>query len=344
VLSSNRVRVVWGFLGCGLAVLPSGCGLRSERNASSLEPSNSEVATSVVSGALNNTDGSSLALAAPAAPRSSALARFVSSLNPEGTAYAADWACNGGTLTPSFAGPAGDPYSYTPVSCSVTWGAGETASSVWSGPFSLVYGSNCDTTHPWFEHQAAGCTVTRTTAAGGDTRTITGPDGNKYAILHDTNGAGTGWDGAVNPAPSDGGVVVTCGSSGCEEARSLVIHGSHLTGTVVLDGTDYKIWDHTVSTSSEGLQVTGSGAGRVVNGSVTVQHNLLKYTSVTTFDAVGYGDMACCFPTAGSVSTTFSNGTSKDKTETLTFSPACGQATLQTANGATDAITLQHCL
>ena len=34
--------------------------------------------------------------------------------------------------------------------------------------------------------QAAGCELTRTTSASGDTRTITGPYGNTYAIDHDT--------------------------------------------------------------------------------------------------------------------------------------------------------------
>ncbi len=324
--------------------LSAGCGLRANRGQGALEPSNSEVATSVVSGALNNTEGSGLAWATPAAPKRSVLARMADALNPVSTAWAADWSCSGSTLSPAFAGPSQDPYSYTPMSCSVTWGANDTASSSWSGPFTLGYGASCDSTHPWIDRQAAGCALTRTTGAGGDTRTITGPDGNRYAILHDTNGAGTGWDTTVSPAPTDDGVVVTCGAGGCEDSRTLVVHGSHLTGTVTIGGAETKIWDHTVSTDGNGLTVTGSGAGRVVDGSVFVQHNLLRYTSVTTFHAVGYGDTACCFPTSGSVTSTYSEGTAKNVTETLTFGSACGQATLQTGGGQTDPLTLAHCL
>jgi hypothetical protein len=226
----------------------------------------------------------------------------------------------------------------------VTWDNGKTASSVWSGPFTLNYGSSCDDTHPWFENQVAGCTVTRTTSADGDTRTITGPDGNTYAILHDTNGADTGWDSSVSPAPSDGGVVVTCGAGGCKAGKNLVINGSHLTGTVDVRGHSDEIWNHTVSTGAGGITVTGSGASRVVNGTVNVQHNLLKYTASASFDSVAYGEIGCCFPTGGSVSTTFSKGSDAGKHETLSFSPICGDATLTTADGVTKEVTLAHCL
>jgi hypothetical protein len=307
-------------------------------------PSDSEVATSVVSGGLNNTSGSTVALNAPAPPHESTFDRVVDAINPIGTAWAADWSCHGGSLSPAFSGPGGNPYSYTPVGCSVTWGNGKTASSEWSGPFTLTYGSSCDDSSPFPEDQGAGCTVTRTTSASGDTRTITGPDGNSYAISHDTDGQGTGWDPSISPAPSNGGVEVTCGSGGCAESRTLVVNGSHLTGTVTIDGKSTTIWDHTVSTAAGGVAVTGKGAARIVTGSVTVQHNLAKYTANATFDSVGYGEPGCCFPTSGSVTTTFSDGPNTGKTETLTFSPFCGEATLTTASGSTEALTLQHCL
>lgn len=307
-------------------------------------PSDSEVATSVVSGGLNNTSGSTVAFNAPPPPTKSTFDRVVDALDPVGTAYAAEWSCTGGALSPAFSGPGHDPYAYTPVSCSVTWGNGRRASSDWSGPFALQYGSSCDDSSPFVEDQAGGCSVTRTTSAGGQTRTITGPDGNSYAISHDTNGAGSGWDTSVSPAPANGGVEVTCASGGCTEGRTLVVNGSHLTGTVTIDGKSQKIWDHTVSTAASGITVTGHGAGRIVTGSVTVQHNILKYTATATFDSVGYAAPGCCFPTSGSVTTTFSDGPNTGKTETLTFSPICGEGTLTTVSGATEALTLEHCL
>jgi hypothetical protein len=299
------------------------------------------VAVSAVSGALNNNSGTGIAWNPPV-PKSTTVERALAFLSPVGTAYAATWTCTGDTLTPKFSGPGADPYSYTPDSCTISWVNGKTGSSSWSGPFTLSYGTSCDSIHALMEKQAAGCDLTRTTAAGGSTRTVTGPDGNSYAIAHDTNGAGTGWDSSVSPAPTSDGVVITCGSGGCTADRTLVINGSHLTGTVEVRGVSQNIWDHTVTAS--GITVTGAAADRVVNGTVTVQHNLLKYTSTTTFTSVGYGEPGCCFPTTGSVSTTFSKGAETGKTETLTFSNICGEASLTDISGATDPLTLQFCL
>ena len=104
--------------------------------------------------------------------------------------------------------------------------------------------------------------MTRTTPAGGDTRTITGPDGNSYAIRHDTSGQGSGWDSSVSPAPGSGGVVVTCGAAGCSQGGNLVVGGSHLTGTVTIDGKSTTIWDHTVSTGAGGIDVMARGRTR----------------------------------------------------------------------------------
>jgi len=330
----------YGFLACGALACSSG---RGADGSADLSPSGSEVAVSSVSGALNNTSGSALAFY-PAPPKSSAVDRALAFLNPIGTASAADWSCTGDTLTPAFSGPGANPYSFTPASCSVTWENGKTDTSVWSGPVALSYGASCDSTHPFMELQAAGRELTRTSGAGGDTRTITGPDGFARAVDHDTNGAGTGWDSSVTPAATNAGVQTTCGAGGCSASRTLVINGSHLTGTVSIGGDSEKIWDHTVVTGQGGLTVTGAGASRVVSGSVIVQHNLLQYTSTTTFDAVGYSEPLCCFPTTGSVSTTFSKGPDVGKTETLTFSSVCGESTLTGTDGRSVALTLEHCL
>jgi hypothetical protein len=316
----------------GMVLGVTGCSARAPAGA----PSASEVATSVVSGGMNNTGGSAMAWSAPVPRHRSLLQRAVDAIDPVGTAWAASWTCTGGSLSPAFGGPGLDPYAYTPRSCSVTWGNDRTASSSWSGSFVLDYGASCDSTHVFVEDQAAGCVVTRTTPASGNTRTITGPDGDSYAIDHDTHGAGTGWDSSVAPAPTDDGVDLS--------ATSLVVHGSHLTGTVTVNGRSTRIWDHTVSTGAGGLAISGTGAARTVSGSVIVQHNLAKVTSTTTFNDVGYADSLCCFPTTGSVSTTFDSGPDSGKTETLSFSRICGEATLTTVNGTNEDLTLEHCL
>jgi hypothetical protein len=339
----RRVGVHMVSLGLILSV---GCGSSSNSGTSSSGPSSSEVATSVVSGAINNSGGGALGWNLEPARRRPVLERFLEGLNPIGKAYAATWTCSGGALSPHFAGPSLDPYAFTPVSCSVTWANDKSGSSLWSGTFTLNYGTSCDSTHPWIGNQVAGCSVTRTTASGGDTRTVTGPSGNSYAITHDTNGAGTGWDTTVSPAPGDGGVVVTCGAGGCASGGgTLAIDGSHLTGTVTPSGqASTKIWDHTVSTAGAPMTFTASGTTRLFSGTVTVQHNLARYTATATFNSVGYGQAGCCYPTTGNVTTAFQSGPFQGDTETLAFSSVCGEATLTTTAGNSVPLTLQHCL
>jgi len=324
--------------------MASGCGSSSSPAANNT-PSDSEVATSVVSGALNNSAGSALGFNLLPRRKPLFFERLRDELNPVKKAYAATWTCTGGSLSPTFGGPSLDPYLFTPLSCSVTFLNGKTSSSLWSGSFTLDYGSTCDNTHPWVGNQGPGCSVTRTTTSEGNTRTITGPNGNSYAVTHDTDGAGTGWDSTVTPVPSDTGVVVTCGASGCPSSGgTLAINGSHLTGSVTPSGgTAIPIWDHTVSTARGPMSFTPSGTRRVLSGAVTVQHNLAKYTAVATFNDVGY-EVGCCFPTSGSVTTTFQNGPYQGDTETLAFSGVCGEATLTTTSGTMVSLTLLHCL
>ncbi len=199
------------------------------------------------------------------------------------------------------------------------------------------------------EDQTASCKQTLTTATGGNTRTLTGPNDNTYAITHDTNGAGTGWDGSVVPAANSKGVVIECGSSACATSKKLTINGSHLTGTLTpVSGKAREWWDHTVTTGTAGISVHGAGTSRVVTGTVTVQHNLAKFTSTTSFNTVGYGQTIdatpCCFPTSGNVTTTFTHGPYAGRTEILTFSTSCGEATLTLSDGSTSAFTLLHCI
>jgi hypothetical protein len=338
MLLSNRV-----FAASLVALAACSAKSGAPGSPSASNPSTSEVAVSVVSGAMNNTSGSTVAFAPPRAPKATFAERVVDALNPIGTAYAASWTCQGDSLSPKFAGPG--TYEFTPVSCSVTWGNGHTASSTWSGPFTLDYGSSCDKINVFVRNQAGGCVVTRTTGTSSDTRTITGPDGNSYAITHDTNGAGTGWDSSVTPAPANGGVVATCAAGGCRaNGGTLVVNGSHLFGTVTIGGTADKIWDHTVSTGSNGMTIVPSPSGPVVSGSVVVEHNILQYTATTTFNSVEYGEPGCCFPTGGSLTTTFSKGPDVGKQESLSFGAVCGEATLTTASGEQVPLELEHCL
>ena len=315
-----------------VAAVASGC---SSKSMSFEGPAGSEVAVSVVSGGLNNTSGSNLAFNSLKPRKPSLVHRVLDALDPIPSASAATWACSGGSLSPSFAGPAANPYAYTPLSCMVTWANDKTASADWSGSFILNYGATCDTTHVFLGNQVAGCAIARTTVQGGNTRTITGPDGNSYAITHDTNGEGSAWDPTDAPVANDDGVIVT--------DTSIVVSGSHLTGTVEINGEKGTIWNHTVMTDAGGVTVTGTGTDRAVNGTVYVHHNILKLTTATVFNDVKYGNADCCFPTGGSVTTTVVQGTGGNQSESLTFTAACGESVLTDSHG-TSALTLEHCL
>jgi hypothetical protein len=315
----------------------AGCGkgAGSEDGANS----DSEVATSVVSGAMNTGSGTSIGQQVPK-PRRSILDRALDTLSPIGTALAASFSCMGDRLSPMFNGPGS--YTFTPASCTVKWGNDKSASSTWSSTFDLVYGNGCDDKHASIGNQKMGCDITRTTGADGNTRTITGPDGRTYAVEHNTNGAGTSWD--MSTEPTNNGVIASCTASNLVcTAGTLVISGSHLTGTVTGTSGKEKIWDHTVYTGQGGLQITRK-PNRTLNGSVTVQHNILKYNATATFNDVSYGDPLCCFPTSGSVTTTFSGGPHMGKTETLTFDGTCASAHLVDGSGASHDLELRHCL
>ena len=106
-------------------------------------------------------------------------------------------------------------------------------------------------------------------------------------------------------------MIATCGAGGCATGGgSLAISGSHLTAEVAGDVAPTKIVDVTVSTGSP-LTFMVSGSTRVLSGSVTVQHNVARYTATATFDAVVFGQAGCCFPTSGTVTATFGGGRSR---------------------------------
>lgn len=330
-----------------LAFNLAGCGSSNSAPtaATASDGTGSEVAVSTVSGSLQSGGSSSAALQLPKQKESF----WASIFQPENwdllpSAFAATWSCSGTGFTTSYSGPGN--YTYTPRSCTVTYKNGKSSSATWSTIWSYNYGSSCGSVggagfNP--DTQTNGCAITRTSPTGGNTRTLTGVNGNSYAVTHDTTGTNTGWDSGSIPTTS-AGVVLTCTAASCA-SRSLVINGSHLTGTVTLaGGTANKFWDHTVSTTSTGLVIIGTGTSRSVSGTVIVQHNLAKFVSTTTFTSVVYGDSTCCFPTSGSISTVFTGGPNDGKTESLAFSASCGEATLTDSTGAQNSYTLTHCI
>lgn len=292
----------------------------------------SEVAVSIVSGGVNGAQTNVAALENLRAPEAFSMPEWISS------AEASNYNCTTGAFTPATYTAAGT-YTFAPGVCSVIYGNNKTASTSWNGVWTYNYGASCTGTGFLPKFQVNNCVITRTSPAAGISRSIIGPDLLSYAVTHNTNGHGTGWDNSITTA--NAGETLTCNNAACT-TQTLVISGSHLTATVA----NQKLWDHTVTTNP-GLTITTNAFNEyTVSGTVMVQHNIAKIESTSTFNNVVYGGVNgdCCFPTSGSVVTTYNAGSKKGESETMTFSSTCGEATLTTTGGNSISYPLLHCI
>lgn len=122
-------------------------------------------------------------------------------------------------------------------------------------------------------------------------------------------------------------------------------------------------FDHTLSTyDSSGtnnpltVAITSSGGTNnihTVSGKLFMQHNLASMTATATFSGVLHtigGSSACCFPTSGTIVTSFTGGLNVGLQETMTFTSAtCASSTpglvqFIDVNGNSSTKTLTHCL
>jgi hypothetical protein len=104
-------------------------------------------------------------------------------------------------------------------------------------------------------------------------------------------------------------------------------------------------------TGTLSVSETVGSTQRTVSGSLTVYHNLLKVVGTSTFQNVVHTD-GCCYPSSGTISTTFSAGSHESptalgallvgKTETLEIT-ACGTGTLTSVNGSVQTVALTRC-
>jgi hypothetical protein len=103
------------------------------------------------------------------------------------------------------------------------------------------------------------------------------------------------------------------------------------------DSSSTKLLDHTISTTSN-LVITGTGASRqITSGTIVLQHNLARYYSTSTVATTLTHSAGCCWPTGGTMTTTYT-GKAGSTTETVTFGPTCGKATVGNAT-----VTFTHC-
>lgn len=133
-----------------------------------------------------------------------------------------------------------------------------------------------------------------------------------------------------------GGLEIACNSSDCEASpgRAVTVNGIH---RQQYDALGTIIYDHSYNTSTA-FAITGSGASKEISaGTIVLQHNLAQFVATSAVATPLTFMSGCCFPVGGTMTTTFSSG--KTGTETLTFGPTCGTASV---NGNTIALT--HCM
>jgi hypothetical protein len=198
-------------------------------------------------------------------------------------------------------------------------------------------GANCCNANPLAASSATPCSFVRRTtdSTGASDPMILSIGSNAIALDTETP---SGFEKNVS-----GGFRVACiGTTQdptCNGQREITIMGAHYTGK-----TDRSQWDHTVTTDAP-LMEQGHGAGRkILSGTVRVQHNLAQVTSVTTIQSPLTHSAGCCYPTGGSVSTTFSGGKMDGKTETMEFTSKCGEVQFTDVTSKQTGLTLHHCL
>ena len=312
MIRPTQLSVLFPIL-CGLA---SGCGGTTAGNPT-ITTSASEIAEGALSGGVNSTEPGGSSGASYRLPVQSKMQEVARFLSPVSVSYAAN-SC------PTFVGSTCTSGAMTLAYSSCTFAG---SSALWSGTQTLTFaggagGGGCPATP--FLTNMNGVTLGRTFGGGTSETTVAG----EKTVLDTITAADSGY--SIKGLGEGEQAVWGAGSS-----RSFEILGLHLTGSGV------ETYDHTISSTA--LAVTGFGANRALSGgTITVQHNLAKYTATVSISSLSWGLAGCCHPTSGTFTTTYSGSAAGQ--ETLTFSnSSCGAATLVSTAGVTSAIALGHC-
>lgn len=204
------------------------------------------------------------------------------------------------------------------------------ASNVWNGSQTVAFSGSCPAT-PLQVSSFNAQLVTRTFGPGTTETTSAGTT----TTLDTTTAQKSGWDPSVTGVGNGETAQFTDQTGG----RTIKIPGLHTTGT---NSSGATLFDHTITSS--GVTMTGTGTSRAApSGTLTVQHNVAKYTAqVTITTPLAYTIAGCCHPSAGVLTAQLSG--SKSGTETLTFNGGtCGAATYKDASGNSATFTLSHC-
>jgi hypothetical protein len=214
--------------------------------------------------------------------------------------------------------------------------------ATWSGVQALI--SSASATCGSFPLPAANGTLIRQFVASAGSLTpgsvtLTTNAGTQGVVDDATANLGN-FDGATISTVANGGYGSEVAFNGSDQRSSITVaHHIYANG----------IFDHSVTGT---LTVSNDdGNSRTITGSIKVYHNLLRVVGTSVFNTVGHSN-GCCFPTSGSITTTFSQGNNVlptalgraalGKSETLTFT-GCGTASLQSYDGSTATVTLDRC-
>jgi hypothetical protein len=291
-----------------LAASLFGCGKQSatDNNASTESPS--EIVAATAAGSSNAGQNVGMNAVDPAA-RTTFLAEARDFLTPFPDARAAascPYYAVGSTVC------AGNAVTFTYNDCSFG-----SSIATWTGSQTLQFGgaATCNTTVLPLTGAGAG-TLTRTIAP--NTVRIS-PFG--LSVILDTQNA-SGYYQSVS-----GGFLIT----GVAGGHTVTIDGIHLVSSN---------WNHSLSTTSP-LQVTidGSGNRTFTSGTIQIQHNLAKFVGSAVLNNM-YVAAGTCFPSSGSITTTFSGN--RTGSETLVFNGGT-KATLTSSSGQVTNVTLSHC-
>ncbi|MCK6597427.1 MAG: hypothetical protein L6Q37_03620, partial [Bdellovibrionaceae bacterium] len=162
--------------------------------------------------------------------------------------------------------------------------------------------------------------------------------------ITDTTG-GTAYDGTVF---TSGGIRTTraSGNRSVSMTTGSAIHRTGISRKGITYFDYYMVPSLTVSGSLKNSSSNLLTSNRTIGGSLTVYHNLLKYTATSQFNSVVWTDSSCCYPTSGNIAFTFTGANKPANSATMAFSSSCGTATLTTVTDSgsfTSSMTLESC-
>ena len=219
-----------------------------------------------------------------------------------------------------------------------------------SGRFPSVDGTNVTSLGRVYTGKLLSSPTARTNAAG------------TYTVVIDmSNASSTTFADANSSSPTTGiaGWSYSIADSKGGYGRTYVSPTSHTAGiTVRLVGyagaspSGTAVFDHTLTTPTTDtpLNIAIAGQTQTVTGSLLVQNNLEKSTASVTFNSTGYDlSSGCCYPTSGSVTTSFTGGANDGLSESFAFSSSTcqsaslGQVSYTDVTGRVGTYALSHC-